>query len=327
MANKFRWGIIGTGRIASDFASDLRLLDDAEIVAVGSRSQQSADDFGQKFGVPHRYATYEQVGNDPAVDIVYVATPHMFHHENTLMALRAGKHVLCEKAFAINAKQAQEMIALARAKRLFLMDAIWSRFFPAYVHIREMIAAGKLGDVRMVLADFGFKPEFNPHSRLFNPALAGGALLDIGVYPVMLASMVFGPPEKITASGHLGVTGVDEQIGIVFNYADGRMAVLSATFQAQSTQEAHIIGTEGRIRLCRKFWEPAALGVALGDQPEERVEFPIEGNGLHYEAVEVMRCVREGQTESAIMPLDETLSIMQTLDAIREQIGLRYPGE
>lgn len=327
MPDKIRWGIISTGRIATDFATDLRRLPDAEIVAVGSRTQETADAFGEKFGIPHRYAGYEAVATDPDVDVVYVGTPHMFHHANTMMALNAGKPVLCEKAFAINAAQAQEMINLARDKRLFLMDAIWSRFFPAYIHIREMLAAGALGDVRMVLADFGFKPDSNPQGRLFNPALAGGALLDIGVYPVMLASMVFGPPEKITASAHIGSTGVDEQTGIILNYSGGRMAVLSATFQAQTTQEAHIIGSAGRIRLCRQFWEPDALGTAMGDQPEERLEFPIGGGGLRFEAAEVMRCLRAGEIESLVMPLAETLSIMRTLDEIRNQIGLRYPSE
>ena len=327
MAEKIRWGIIATGVIANDFAADLQKLDDAEIVAVGSRSQASADAFGDKYGIPHRYAGYEGVAADPDVDVVYVGTPHSFHHANTLMALQAGKHVLCEKAFAINAKQAAEMIALAREKNLFLMDAIWSRFFPSYAHIRKLLADGALGDVRMVTADFGFKAPLNEIARLVEPALAGGALLDIGVYNVQLASMVFGKPEKITASATLGSTGVDEQLGMVFNYAGGQMAVLGATFQAETTQEAHIIGTEGRIHLHKKFWHPTSLGVSMGEKPMEVLDFPVEGHGLRLEAQAVMTHIRNGETESPLMPLDETLSIMHTMDEVRAKVGVKYPGE
>ncbi len=327
MPKKLHWGILSTGYIATTFANDLQLLDDAEIVAVGSRTQEAADAFGQRFNIPHRFSSYEEVAAHPDVDIVYVGTPHSLHHDNSIMALDAGKHVLCEKAFTVNAAHAAEVIALARRKKLFLMDAIWSRFFPCYARLREMLSQGALGEVHLVLADFGFKPRYDPEGRLFNPALAGGALLDIGVYPVMLASMVLGAPEKIVTAAQMGPTGVDEQEGIVFSYGGGRMAVLAATFRATSTQEAHIIGSEGRIRLHRQFWHPPALGIAHGTGAEERVEFPVDGVGLHYEAAEVMRCIRTGKTESEIMPLDETLSIMQTLDTIRAAWGLRYPEE
>jgi predicted dehydrogenase len=330
MSEIIRWGILATGNIAHQFARGLAVLPDAELVAVGSRSQESADAFGEEFGVPHRHAGYEALAADPDVDAVYVSTPHPFHHANTLLCLNAGKHVLCEKPFAMNAEQAREMIATARAQSRFLMDAVWTRFLPAMVKARELLAEGAIGDVRMLLADFGFRSQFNPKARLFNPELGGGALLDVGIYTVQLASMVMGgPPTEIAAKAALGETGVDEQTALTLKYGDGQLAQLSCAVRTATNQEAWIYGTEGRIHLHTPWWRGTQLTLWQAGGPAEGATFdlPFEGNGYNYEASEVMRCIREGRLESDVMPLDETLQLMETLDAARAQWGLRYPVE
>jgi predicted dehydrogenase len=328
MAEKLRWGIISTGKIAAQFAEGLKQVKDAELVAVGSRTQEAADEFGARFSIPHRYGSYQKLVNDPAVDIVYIGTPHSHHYDNSLMSLNAGKAVLCEKSFTVNAKQAKEVIALARKKKLFIMDAVWSRCLPAYDELRKLLAKGTLGDIRMVTVDFGFNFVFDPKDRLFDPALAGGALLDIGIYAVQMASLVYGgEPKTITTHAEFGKTGVDEQAGIVFNYDGGRMAVMTLSFQSETTQEANIMGRAGRVKVHRQFWHPDALTLTMQGKPDKLIKLPIKGNGYNYEAIEVMKCIRAGKTESALMPLDETLGIMRTMDAIRAKWGFKYPSE
>lgn len=327
MADTIRWGIMGTGNIAAQFARGLAALSDAELVAVGSRTQQSADAFADLFGAPRRHATYADLANDPDIDAVYIATPHNLHKENTLLCLDAGKAVLCEKPLAVNAAEAAEMIRAARVKKRFLMEAMWTRFFPLMGRVREMLSAGVIGEVRMLLADLGFRMPFDPASRLFDPELAGGALLDVGVYPVSLASMVLGAPTRITGMADLGETGVDEQSVVILGYENGQLAVLLSALRTVTPQAAHILGTAGRIHLHRQWWTPAALTLSLEGQDDQVIEAPFEGNGYNYEAAEVGRCLREGRLESDAMPLDESLSIMQTLDAIRAQWGLKYPME
>jgi len=329
MAQKIRWGILSTGNIAKKFATGLGALPDAEIVAVGSRSQSSADAFGEQFAIPHRHSSYQALAEDPDVDVIYVATPHTLHCEDTLVCLNAGKAVLCEKPFAINAGQARQMVALARAKGLFLMDAVWTRFLPIQVKLREMLKAGTIGEVRMVEADFGFRTAPNPEGRLMNLALGGGALLDIGIYTAQLASMILGTPAEIRALGHLGTTGVDEQTVMLFGYPEGRHAVLSCAVRTTTHHEASIYGTEGRIRLHTPWWRGTTLSVyrQAGPEDAEVIDAPYESNGYNYEAAEVMRCLRAGRLESEVMPLDETVQLMESLDAVRAQIGLKYPGE
>ena len=328
MADKLRWGIISTGKIAVQFAEGLKQVKDAELVAVGSRTQEAADEFGARFSIPHRYRSYEKLVNDPDVDIVYIGTPHSHHYDNSLMSLKAGKSVLCEKSFTVNAKQAKEVIALARKKNLFLMDAVWSRCLPAYAELRSMLARGTLGDIRMVTVDFGFNFVHNPKDRLFDPKLAGGALLDIGIYGVQLASLVYGSaPKTISTTAEFGKTGVDEQSGIVMGYDGGRMAVLTLSFQSETTQEANIMGRAGRVKVNRQFWHPDSLTLTMQGKPDKLIKLPIKGNGYNYEAIEVMKCIRAGKIESALMPLDETLGIMRTMDAIRAKWSFKYPVE
>ncbi|MBZ0301635.1 MAG: Gfo/Idh/MocA family oxidoreductase [Anaerolineae bacterium] len=327
MAAKTRWGIIGTGNIARQFARGLAALSEAELVAVGSRSQETADTFGDLFHVPHRHASYEAVAEDSAVDAVYIGTPHSFHRDNSLLCLSHGKAVLTEKPFAINAQQAQEVVDFARAHKIFLMEAMWTRFLPIFVRMRELLAAQTIGEVRMLTADFGFRTHFNPEGRLFNPALGGGALLDVGIYPLSLASMVFGPPERITSMAHRGETGVDENTAIILGYEGGALASLTTAVRTNTPQVATLNGTEGRITVHSRWWIPTRMTVEIYGKETAEIEMPFVGNGYNYEAAEVGRGLREGLLESDVMPLDETLSIMRTMDTIRAQWGQKYPME
>ncbi len=327
MADIFRWGILGTGNIARKFAQGLTAVAGAQLYAVGSRKLDTAAAFADEFDAPQRHASYEALANDPQVDAIYVCTPHPFHQDNARLCLQAGKPVLCEKPFAINAAEAEAAIACAREQKVFLMEAMWTRFIPAIAKVREWLQAGKIGEPRMLAADFGFRGGWNPEGRLLNPRLGGGALLDVGIYPVSLASMVFGgPPRRVASLAHLGETGVDEQAGMVFQYPQGRLAMLSCAVRTGTTGEARIFGTEGSIHIHSPFWQATRLTFKSGEK-EEVIELPLEGNGFNYEAAEVMHCVRAGKLESATMPLDETLSLMKTLDEIRAQWGLKYPME
>jgi predicted dehydrogenase len=325
---KIRWGILGTGGIARKFADGLALLPDASLTAVGSRTLSAAEAFGSEYKIPHRHGSYAALMEDPDVDVVYVATVHPLHCENSLGCLAAGKAVLCEKPFTMNAGEAEKVVALARQKKLFLMEAMWTRYFPAFVKIRGLLAEGAIGEVRQVQVDFCMKPEFNPKSRLFDPALGGGALLDLGIYPVSLASMVFGEaPRKILTAASLGSTGVDEQSAAVMEYPGERLAVISCSLRFFSPQEAHVLGTTGRIRVHKPWWYADTFTLTRAGREDETVTLPYLGNGYAHEAVEVMDCLRGGRLESSVMPLDESLRIMRTLDAIRAEWGLKYPGE
>jgi predicted dehydrogenase len=322
-----RWGILGTGKIAQYFTEDLSLEPDAELIAVGSRSMESANRFGESFRIPHRHPSYEALAADPQVDVIYVSTPNHLHHENSLLCLKNDKAVLCEKPFAINALEAADVIEEARKKNLFLMEAMWSRNLPLYIRLREMLQEEVIGEVRMLAADFGFKGAYDPEGRLLNLELGGGALLDVGIYPLSLASMIFGSPQRITGLAHLGDTGVDEQAGVILGYSEGQLAMLYTVVRLDTPIEALIMGTHGQIKIHPPMHHPERLTLSLPGKPDQVIDLPLKGNGLHYQAGEVMRCLREGRQESNIMPLDETLSIMKTMDEIRNQWGLRYPME
>jgi predicted dehydrogenase len=322
-----RWGILGTGNIAHQFARGLPFADDAELVAVGSRSQETADAFGDEFDIPRRHPSYEALAADAGVEAVYVSTPHSLHRDNSILLLEQGKAVLCEKPFTINAGEARAVVDVARQRDVFLMEAMWTRYVPAVVRARELIAEGDIGDVRMVQADFGFRAGVNPEGRLFNPALGGGALLDVGIYVLSMASMVLGPhPEQVQSATTLGETGVDEQSGILLRYAGGELALLSCAVRTSTAVEARVIGTDGSILLHSPFFKCGALTVRRGGD-EELIELPLEGNGYNYEAIEVGRCLRDGLKESSAMTLDETVALMELMDRIRAQWGLVYPME
>lgn len=321
-----RWGIIGPGNIAKRFATGLKALPDARIIAIGSRTPGKADTFAGEFDVPHRHDSYQALVSDPDVDAVYVATPHPYHREHSLLALQAGKPVLCEKPFTINANEAGEIVRVAREKKVFAMEAMWSRFFPLMTRVRELLQSGAIGEVRMLQADFGFRSGVNPEGRLFKPALGGGALLDVGVYTVSLASMLLGTPDRITALATMGETGVDEQSAMLFGYSNGAIALLSTAIRTNTPHEATIIGTDGYLKIHRSWWTPKTMTLTKNGK-EEVIEVPFEGNGFHYEAAEVARCLRAGKLESDVMPLDESLSVMKTMDEVRAQWGLKYPME
>lgn len=327
MKKKIGWGIMATGTIARKFCEGLKLLEDAEPVAAASRSLEKARAFSAEYGVKRAYGSYEALVQDPEVDIVYIATPHPVHYENVMLCLKAGKAVLCEKPFAMNARQAEEMIAYARGKGLFLMEAMWTRYLPAIVKVREWLSKGLIGEVRFLKADFGYRCAWDPEGRLLNPALGGGALLDVGIYPVSFASMVFGAqPRSVKSLAHIGETGVDEQFAALFEYEGGAIASLSGALRTDFVNDALILGTHGRIHVPDFFYaKTATFRSASGAEEVFGPEF--EGNGYQYEAAEAMRCLREGKPESSIMPLEETLAIMRTMDAIRSQWGLKYPSE
>jgi predicted dehydrogenase len=325
--SEFRWGILGTGSIAVKFATGLTVVPEAKLLAVGSRSKATADAFADRFGAPRRHASYEALAEDEDVDAIYVATPHSLHRDNSILCLRAGKAVLCEKPFTINAAQARDVINIAREQGCFLMEAMWTRFIPAMVRVRELLAGGAIGEVQVISADFGFRAPVDPGHRLFDPAMGGGALLDVGVYNLSLASMLLGPPTQIASWAHLGKTGVDERAGMVLGYDQGQMAVLHTALRTNTPQEALIMGTEGWIRLHSPWWCPDTFTITAPGREDETQQLPFEGNGYGHEAAEVMHCVRSGRLESDVMPLDETLQIMGTMDQIRAQWDLKYPME
>ena len=328
MRDKIGWGIMGTGKIAQAFATGLSILPDADLVAVGSRTAQTANQFGKQFGVPNCHASYEALVNDPGVDVVYVATPHAFHKDNMVLGLEAGKAILCEKPFTINAQEAQTAVRVAREKNLFLMEAMWTRYIPLVVKLRELLADGVIGDLQMLEVGMAFVAPRDDSYYFFNPHLGGGILLDGGAYAVSIAFMLFGgPPARIASMAHLGETGVDEQSAVIFGYDQGQLAVLYMSFRTGIPPAARIMGSKGRIAIHPPIFKPTQLTISRNDEPDDVIEIPLEGNGLNYEAAEVMRCLRTGKLESETMPLDETLEIMRTLDQIRGQWGLKYPME
>jgi predicted dehydrogenase len=322
-----RWGILGTGRIAGDLATALQVLPDAHLVAVGSRSQESADAFAKKFQIRNSHPSYEALVRDPEVDVIYVATPHSMHRENTFLALSNGKHVLCEKPFALNAKDAEAMIAFALEKKLFLMEAMWTRFFPLMVKLKEILSAKTIGTPQLLSADFGFRGPDDPSGRLMDLKLGGGALMDVGIYPISLASMILGTPDRITGMAHLNSAGVDETSAFILGHPNGAIASLYTAIRTDTPHEATIMGDKGWIRIHSHFWCPQKLTIHIEGKDPETIEMPIESNGYQFEAAEVMRCIRSGELESPVIPHAETVSILKTLDTIRHQWGLRFPDE
>jgi predicted dehydrogenase len=316
MTTPLRWGIIGTGGIAHTFARDLEHLDDALVAAVGSRSRESAEAFGEEFKVPARHDSYRSLVEDPTVDVVYVSTPHPMHHDNAMLALEHGKPVLVEKSFTMTSGEARELVATAREKKLFLMEAMWMRFLPHIVKLRQLLGDGVIGDVVTVSADHGQWFEKDPGFRLFAPGLGGGALLDLGVYTVSFASMILGPPQRVSAMVTPAFTGVDATTSMLFGYESGAQAILTCTSLARSETRASIVGTDGRIEIMGDFYAPSSFILRLRDGKSEAFEFSTKGRGLQYEAVEVARCVRSGELESPIMPLDESVSIMETMEGV-----------
>jgi predicted dehydrogenase len=315
-----RWGICGTGRIAAKFAADLRRVPGATLAAAGSRTTGAAEEFGRRFGVPRTHGSYAGLAADDSVDVVYVATPQSRHRDDTLLFLAEGKAVLCEKPFAMDAAQGAAMVAAARAAGLFLMEAMWMRFLPVHVELRRLLRAGVIGTPHVLAADFGYRVAPGTPHRLLDPALGGGSLLDLGVYPVALALSLLGPPDRVAALDDRGQDGVDGQTGVLLGHPGGALAVLYSSILGRTPSGASITGSAGRIDIDPPCHASTGLTVhtAAGTS---RVDLPYEGAGLHFEAAEVVDCLRAGRPESPAMPLADTLAVLGTLDRIRSGAG------
>lgn len=327
MTTKIRWGILGTGKIARAFATALRELPDAALAAVASRSLDKAETFAAEFGAAAAYGSYEQLAAAEGIDLVYIATPHPQHAANALLVLDAGKGALVEKAFTMNRREAEEVVALARAKNLFLMEAMWTRYLPALAEVKRIVASGEIGEVSQVVADFGFTASFGPEHRVFNPELGGGALLDLGIYPLSIAASLLGPVREVKAQARMGETGVDVQTGFTLKHEGGGMSVCSCSFLARTPGELTVSGTRGHVRMNTMFHRARSVTVALEDGSTRTVDTPYLGNGYVHEVIEAQRCFRAGLIESPGMTHAETLALMGVMDEIRRQIGLVYEAD
>jgi predicted dehydrogenase len=328
MTEHLRWGILGTGGIAEAQTKDLKVLG-SPVTAVGSRTQERADAFAAKHGIPHAHGSYEALVADPEVDVIYVATPHPMHAEDAILALNAGKHVLVEKVFTVNAAEARSVVDLAHERGLVALEAMWTRWLPHMVRIREIIAAGTLGEVRTLIADHTQKLPADPAHRIQNPDLGGGALLDLGIYPVSFAWDLFGAPTSVQAhSSPTPVTGVDRQTAIILGYDDGQQALLQCALDTAGPNRAVILGTEARIEIDGVWYTPTSFRVVAPDgRVLEQYESRVEGRGMQFQAAELESLVAAGTLDSAVLPSAQTVAIVETLDEVRRQIGLTYPTE
>jgi predicted dehydrogenase len=324
-----RWAILGTGKIANRFASALKNIPErADLLAIGSRNQKTADAFADQYGIPRRYVGYENVFADPDVDIVYVGTPGVFHERDVMNCLKAGKHVLCEKAFTINALQAREIIDFARQKNLFLMEAMWTRFFPIHVRIRELLADGVIGDINGMVINFMAKTPHDPTNRFFDINLGAGVLLDLVSYGISWAFSLLGEPETVTGLAHYDEGGADVQSGILMRYEGGQLVSILSSQISFDVKEAVVFGSNGKIEIPAPWYKPSRMTLHIQGKEPENIKMPL-GNfiGYEWEALAVMDCIQDGKTECDVMPLEETLAIMKVLDSIREQWGYSYPFE
>jgi len=330
MSNIVKWGIIGTGRIAHKFASDLQLVEHAKLIAVASRNQETANQFAAEFNMDKSYGSYEDLAKDTEVDAVYIATPHVFHYANAILCLENHKAVLCEKPFAMNGKQVAGMIATARKNNVFLMEALWSRFIPHYQQLMSMLEDKVIGEVLAVHADFGFKLQDNAPQRLTDIALGGGTLLDIGIYNVFFVLSILGRPDNIDAAIKKAANGIDEQCSVTFTYQNGSVAHLFSSFNATIPVELQIFGSKANIKLTHRFYEPSstillsdASGIHYHPVPVERGK----GIGYAYEATHMTDCLLNGLKESPLMQFADSILLIETLDQIRSKAGLVYPQD
>jgi predicted dehydrogenase len=326
MAKKFKWGILAPGKMSGKFVTGLKLLPDAELCAVGSRDLQRAKQFANQYGFPKYYGSYEELVADTEVDVIYVASPHSYHKDHTLLCLKNGKHVICEKAFALNSKEVEEMIVEAKNRNLFLMEALWPPFQPFYKKAKEILKSGVLGRISQLNGQFTFIPPYDPNERKFNLALGGGSLLDIGIYPVIDALTFLGVPSEIKASAVFGETGSEESISVIFSYTDGKMATLYSSFRTNSGIGCDILGEKGNLTVSRARDMSQKVILRLHGKDVEEFIFKPEAMGYHWEAEEVMRCLTEGKTESAVVPLSFSRTLMFTLDRIKKEAGIVFPG-
>ena len=322
----FSWGILGPGGIARAFAKDLTLLEGHTIGAVGSRSLNNAQSFADEFG-GKAYGSYDELVNDSTIDAIYVATPHPAHHDNVILALNAGKPVLCEKPFAVNAAEAHAMVEAASRNKVALMEAMWARFLPHYAKVREIVASGVLGPILSIQADHGQRLADQNIPRLVDPHLAGGALLDLGIYPISFAHMILGNPQLINSTAILTDKGVDAQTSMIFTYENGAQSVLTTTMIEQTPCRAVVAGLHGWLEIDRTFYNPASMRIVLNDGSVTQYPNTYTGHGLREQAESFKQLVSSGKFESEILSWQDTIDIMKTMDTVREQIGLKYPFE
>lgn len=328
MAQKvFNWGILGPGRIAQQFGDGLKVIEDAALYAVASTNPGRAKAFAAKYNGQKTYDSYEALVNDPQVDGVYIATPHRFHYANARLCLEAGKPVLCEKPLTVNAGEMRQLIDLAKNKKGFLMEALWTRYLPVYQQIRQWLKDGAVGEIRLMVSTFGINVPKEQDDRWMNPELAGGTLLDMGVYPISVSQMVMRQaPKSFSAKAVLSDTGVDELTAALFQYGNGVISQFSSNFVSDDANEFFIFGSKGSIRIHAPFWGASAATLTVGDQ-SWTVNKPIPGGGFEFETMEAMRCIRQGLLESPEMPLSDTLMNIELMDGIRKEIGVKYPFE
>jgi predicted dehydrogenase len=323
-SGKIKWGILGTGWIAHKFAEALKAVDDSELYAAGSRSIESAKKFSEEYNIPKVYGSYEELVKDPDVNVIYIATPHNLHYENTLLCLDNGKNVLCEKPFAVNGKEVRGMIAKAKEKKLFLMEALWSKFLPHLIKAKEIIDSGKIGKVKLVTASFAVKSSNGLEQRSFNKDLCGGALLDIGIYNIFLSLFLLGKPQSMKSMATIGVTDVDFSISSIFKYADESLFVHYSSFIAGTDIVAEVHGETGKIVFEHLWFCPGNLKIVRPDGEVEKLNIPFKSNGYNYEAEEVVRCLKAGKTQSDIMSWNDSLELIDMLDSIRKETGIIY---
>lgn len=328
MTDGLRWGILATGGIARLFTGDLR-KNGFDVRAVGSRSLESAEAFASDFGIPTAHGGYEQLVADPDVDVVYVATPHPWHAETALLAIEAGKHVLVEKPFTLTEAEARTVADAARKRGVLVLEAMWTRYLPHMVRIREIVAAGTLGDVRSLIADHTQKLPDDPAHRLNALELGGGALLDLGIYPVSFAWDLFGEPTSIQSTAVFRSTGADAQVAVQFGYEDGRIASTFSASDVKGPNSATVLGTEARIDIDPVWYSATSFRVVAHDgYVLEEFRTDVDGRGMHFQAAALERLVAEGRLDGGdVLSTEESVAIMGTLDRIRAEIGLRYPGE
>jgi predicted dehydrogenase len=327
MTKIYNWGILGPGGIAKKFADDLSFLPNAKVHSVASRSLERAKSFGENYGAKYCYGSYQELVNCPDLDVIYIATPHSEHYENTLMCLNAGIPVLCEKAFAINAIQLKEMVELAQTKKVFLQEAIWTRFHPSIAKVLELIENQEIGEIVHIAADFGFLAKMDLEARWFNAELTGGSLLDIGIYPLFISKLLLGIPNQVKALATIAPTGVDASTSIALQFNNGATASLFSTFYANTDTTCTIYGTKGKIFIHGRFHETKGVTITKTDQEPQYFECERLGHGYSYEAEDVQRCLAAGLTENNKLPLQFSMELIQLMDEIRAQIGLKYPNE
>lgn len=325
MSKIIRWGILGTGGIAHKFAEGLKHVSNAELVAIGSRNYEQAQKFGQQYNAKQFYGSYEELAASKDVDVIYIATPHVYHCANTLLCLENNKAVLCEKPFAMDSEEVAQMISKAKEKGLFLMEALWTRFMPSFLKVQELLKNNAIGEIIQIKSDFSFHAPYDLSNRFFNKALGGGTLLDIGIYPVFLITTLFGKPDKIQSMAHIGKSGVDESIAVNFYYKNGTIASMHSTFLAHTATETEIYGTKGYIKLPRMwfFTNEVILG-SYADNSSQTFKFEYPSMGYEFEAQEVTNCLLQGKLESELFSLQDSIALMEILDEIRRQNNMSY---